>query len=90
MKALRLPLKRQYFEEIKSGEKKHEYRLYNDYWKKRLMGKDFSHIVLTLGYPKAGDPNRTLNRPWLGFNIKTIQHSEFGEEPVKVFAIRVN
>ena len=29
-------LKKEWFEKIKSGEKTHEYRLYNSYWEKRL------------------------------------------------------
>jgi len=29
-------LKKEWFEKVKSGEKTHEYRVYNDYWKKRI------------------------------------------------------
>ena len=89
MTALLLPLKRQYFEQIKTGTKTEEYRLYNDYWRKRIEGKAFDHITVTLGYPKKADTKRRIVRPWRGYEIKTIQHPEFGDKPVQVFAIRV-
>ena len=47
-------LKKEWFEKIKSGEKTHEYRLYNSYWEKRLencLGYDFSAINLRFGNP---------------------------------------
>ena len=90
MKPLHLNLKGEYFEQIKSGEKKEEYRLYNEFWKRRLLGRDYSSIIIKLGYPKQGDSERTIVRPWKGFVIKEIQHKHFGDEPVKVFAIQVN
>ena len=49
---LHLSLKREYFEQIRDGEKWFEYRLCNDYWRKRLDAHGAYHqIVLTLGYP---------------------------------------
>ena len=93
MSSLHLPLKREYFEAIKAGTKKFEYRLYNTYWKKRLFKIEYSpvdKIVLMSGYPKRGDTSRRIERPWRGYKVKTITHPEFGDKPVKVFAIRVN
>lgn len=87
---LRLPVKREYFEQIKSGEKMDEYRLVNSYWSKRIIGKTFDKIEITLGYPKKGDTERTITRPWKSSVIKEITHKHFGAEPVQVFAIRVN
>ncbi len=87
---LHLPLKREFFEAIREGSKVEEYRLFNDYWKKRLEGREYSGIVLTLGYPPAGDDSRRLRRPWQAYTIKTITHPLFGAEPVRVFAIKVN
>lgn len=87
--ALVLPLKAEYFDQIKAGTKPLEYRLCNGYWCKRLMGRTFSRIVLTKGYPAAGDTERRMERPWRGFEIQTIQHEHFGPEPVVVFAIDV-
>lgn len=90
MKTLTLPLKREYFEAIKDGSKTEEYRLWNDYWRKRLWSRDYDQIVLTLGYPKKDDHSRRLVRPWRGYEVKTITHEHFGVNPVRVFAIKVN
>ena len=47
-KILHLTLKKEYFDQIKGGEKTSEYRLYKPYWVKRLMNKDgtFRHYDL--------------------------------------------
>lgn len=89
MADLILPLKREYFEQIRDGLKHEEYRLANEYWTKRLAGKSYSRIVLTLGYPKADDEARRIVKPWRGYVERTIQHPHFGGEPVRVFAIDV-
>jgi hypothetical protein len=57
---------------------------------KRLKNKNFTQIILTLGYPKTEDLSRRLVRPWLGFTQKTIIHPHFGIHPVEVFAKKVN
>ncbi len=90
MRVLYLSLKREYFDAIKAGTKKYEYRLYNQYWKSRISNKEFDKIVLTLGYPSKFEFSRRINRPWQGFTTMKITHPEFGDKPVKVFAIRVN
>lgn len=90
MAKLHLNLKAEYFDQIKSGEKADEYRLCSPYWDKRLEGRTYDGIVLKNGYPKAGDPSRTLERPWRGFAKRNITHEHFGPNPVAVFAIRVN
>ena len=90
MRTLHLPLKHPYFMEIYCGEKKVEYRLCNAYWRKRIEGKVFDNIMLTSGYPKKDDKWRRITRPWLGYKIETITHPQFGDEPVKVFAINVS
>lgn len=95
---LHLSLKAEYFEAIKAGTKTEEYREATEYWTNRLcdswfgaslIHKEFDGIVLTLGYPKSGDPERTLELPWRGFVRKTITHPHFGPDPVEVFAIDV-
>ena len=90
MKTLNLPLKREYFEAIRSGEKRVEYRLATIYWRKRLDGAAFDEIRLTLGYPKAGDKSRTLHRRWKGAWLERITHPHFGPDEVEVFAIDVS
>lgn len=90
MKTLTLPLKREYFEAIRDGSKTEEYRLLKPFWRKRLEGKSFDRIVLTLAYPAKTDAAHRIERPWRGFTIKTIKHPHFGNTPVEVFAIKVN
>lgn len=97
MKTLFLPLKAEYFDAIRDGTKLEEYRLANDYWRKRLiiggvkgvLARTFDGIVLTKGYPRADDTSRRLRLPWRGWTLKMITHPHFGNEPVKVFAIDV-
>jgi hypothetical protein len=86
---LTLPLKGCYFDAIRDGTKPEEYRLRTPYWRKRLEGRTYGRIVLTKGYPAAGDHARRLVLPWRGYTVKTIQHAFFGPEPVEVFAINV-
>lgn len=86
---LTLSLKGEYFDAIRDGTKPKEYRLVNEYWSKRLIGRAYSRIELTKGYPKRDDRERRLSRVWRGYEIETIQHPHFGPEPVMVFAIDV-
>ena len=86
---LHLSLKGEYFDAIRDGTKPREYRLANDYWAKRLVGRSYSRIVLTKGYPARDDHARRLTRAWRGYTIETLQHPHFGPEPVTVFAIDV-
>ena len=87
---LTLPLKGEYFDAIKSGEKIEEYRLCSEFWGRRIEGKQFDRIVLTRGYPKSDDQSRRMVRPWRGYVVKEITHPHFGPDPVRVYAIAVN
>lgn len=51
MKALILPIKKVWFDKIKSGEKPYEYRVCSPYWKARFS-KNPSHVILRNGYSK--------------------------------------
>jgi len=84
-----LPLKAVYFHAIKAGTKTEEFRLRTPFWHKRLEGRTFDRIVLTLGYPSRDDAERRLVLPWRGVRETTITHPHFGAEPVEVYAIRV-
>lgn len=86
---LHLPLKGEYFDQIKAGTKPEEYRLVTPFWSKRLEGRSYEYVRITRGYPKGGDPERTLVLRWNGVEKKTITHPHFGAEPVEVFAIDV-
>lgn len=89
-KVLHLPIKAQYFNEIKAQTKEFEYRLITPHWRKRIEGRHYDEVHIKLGYPKSGDSARTLIRPWRGYELQTIIHPHFGPDPVEVFAIRVN
>lgn len=90
MKILTLALKRQYFNEIVSGQKVEEFRVASTFWRKRIEGKTFDRIVLTMGYPPNDDLLRRIERKWNGYQLRMITHPEFGSEPVLVFAIDVS
>jgi len=86
-KILHLNVNGEYFDDVKSGIKGEEYRLFNDYWSKRLEGREYDEIHYKKGYPKNGDMSKTLIFPYNGYTVKTITHKHFGQEPVRVFAI---
>ncbi|GAB4059095.1 ASCH domain-containing protein [Uliginosibacterium sediminicola] len=90
MSTLYLNLKTEYFQQIKAGTKPEEYRLMTDHWCKRLEGRAYDRIEIANGYPKKDDTENRIERPWRGYEIKTITHPHFGPDPVRVFAIKVN
>lgn len=90
MADLVLPLKAEYFNAIRDGKKLEEYRERTSYWQRRLVGRTFDRVVLTLGYPPAGDVTRRLVKPWRGYKEVTIEHPHFGNRPVAVYAIDVS
>lgn len=83
---LYVTIKRLYFDQIKAGTKKEEFRLVTSYWKKRLEGRSYSSIVFINGY-NADSPR--LEVQYLGYEVKQIQHDFFGKKPVDVFAIKL-
>lgn len=95
MKPLIINLKSEYFDDIKNKTKFEEFRLFSHYWIKRLLNDDgtfktFSKIIIRKGYPKAGDLDREIIRPWVSNRIDTITHAHFNNKIEKVFCIRVN
>lgn len=85
---LHLHVKSCYFEEIKAGVKKHEYRLANEYWRKRLLGRSYDAVVIYNAY-KPGPENR-LEFPWNGVGlIANFTHPHFGAESVTVYSVPV-
>lgn len=87
-KHLHLNLKREYFHAIRAGKKVEEYRLYNDYWRKRLEGREYERLFIKWGYPAGHEKHRIIDLPYFGYEVKTIIHPLFGPDPVKVFAIK--
>jgi ASC-1-like (ASCH) protein len=47
---LHLALEREWFDDIAEGKKRHEYRAYKEYWRKRLEGKEFDIVRFRNGY----------------------------------------
>lgn len=87
MSDLILPVKRVYFDSIRMGTKGEENRLVTPYWTKRLVGRDYDEVVITLGYPKATDFSRRLTFKWNGYVKRRITHPHFGPDEVEVYAI---
>ena len=87
---LHIPLKFKWFDEIKSGKKDFEYRLFKPHWIKRLVGKDYDAICLTRGFPKKYDEAAHLWKKYNGYKIiPDFEHEEFGKGKNKVFEIDV-
>ena len=85
-----LSVKAEYFFEIQSGYKTEEYRLFTPYWRVRLEDRDYSRLLITLGYTPRNCVERRLFFPWRGFRLITITHPHFGLDPVLVYAIRLS
>ncbi|MFA6074027.1 MAG: hypothetical protein WC758_07970, partial [Candidatus Woesearchaeota archaeon] len=58
--------KKKWFDLIKSGKKKTEYREVKSYWEKRLLGKKFDRIIFTNGYSKTS-PKIEVECKGIGF-----------------------
>ena len=84
-----LHLKRKWFDQIKDGIKPFEFRLNNEYWQKRLIGKTYDKVIFTLGYPKRDDSERRIVKPWAGYEMQTVISEEWDNEPKDCFAIRI-
>ncbi|MGR7214057.1 ASCH domain-containing protein [Klebsiella aerogenes] len=90
MANLQLAVNGEYFDQMRSGEKTEEYRLVNSYWCRRILARKYDRLIITRGYPKKDDASRRIDIPYCGYEIKTITHKHFGDQPVKVFAIKVD
>ena len=86
MNTLFVTIKRTYFDQILSGEKKKEFRLQTPYWEKKLIGRKYDIIIFQAGYSKTA-PRMTVE--YLGYRKQKIQHEFFGSEKVSVFAINL-
>jgi len=84
---LHLNLKAEYFNDIKAGKKPFEYRLKNDYWTKRLVGRGCNFVHFKSGYPKHDAWDKVHSVPYRGYEVQIIVHPHFGKKPVEVFAI---
>jgi hypothetical protein len=71
-KILTLNLKKRYFDDIKSGLKREEYREAKTYWINRLVGKSFDVIEVCNGYPEKGDVKNRLWFVYSGYERKVM------------------
>ena len=56
MANLQLAVKGEYFDAMIRGEKTEEYRLFNDYWNKRLVNRKYDRLIITRGFRSATTP----------------------------------
>lgn len=87
MKTLHLNLKTEYFDQIKAGIKKLEFRLVTEFWKKRLEGREYDNILIKKGYPNKTDIDRIMEFKWSGAIKQKLTHPHFGDDAVEVYAI---
>jgi hypothetical protein len=92
MTDLFIPVNGIYFDQIRDGTKRDEYRRVGPYWDKRLRSRSYDRVVLTRGYPKGGGVEGVtrLTRQYYGWVVVRITHPHFGPEPVRVYAIDVS
>jgi hypothetical protein len=85
---LMLNLKREYFEQIKAGIKKREYREYT-YWAPRILPRVpyLKFVRICMGYPRLDETEKILLFPWNGYEIEEISHPVYENHTVKVISI---
>lgn len=81
-----LVLKKQYFDQIESGQKINEYRALTPFWAKRLCGKWFDKVIFQNGY-SANAPR--IEAEYCGFDLIRINHEFFGNFAQEVFDIKI-
>ena len=92
MSVLHLHVRRKWFDMIRLGIKRYEFRKVKPYWRKRLVGREYDRIEIRCGYPKGTETGDDvlLVRKWKGVQITELSgHEEFGPGQVSVFAIDV-
>lgn len=85
MKTLHLVVNKKWFDQIKSGEKKEEYREVKPFWEKRLS-KEYDQILFQLGYSKNA-PKMVLEL--IDKEQREIIHEHFGNIPIQVFVLKL-
>jgi len=79
---LTFPLKKQWFEKIKSGKKTIEYREVKDYWKQRLKNEFSNHIPQTCKL-RLGYTNQYMTAKITGFEIVNGKNTDLAiDKPV--------
>jgi len=65
-RVLKMTLQRQWFDEIRAGIKKEEYRELKPYWKTRIEGREYDEILFRNGY---NSDSPTMRVEYLGYSI---------------------
>ena len=86
MKKLFLNIKKTYFEQIRNGTKTEEYRLYKPYWIKKILNRDYTHLIFRNGYSRNAPE---IQVEYLGYEIKKLTREFFGNEEVTVFVLKI-
>lgn len=86
MAKLFLTIKKQYFDEISLGIKTEEFRIVKPYWEKRIINKEYSHIIFQNGYNRNSPK---LKVEYLGYELKKITHEFFGNKETTIFALKL-
>ncbi len=90
MRKITFNLNREYFDQVKTGEKTEEYREVKPHWTNLLEGKNFDEVHICLGFPPKDDHAKRLVFPWRGYSIKeNFIHPVFGNKPTTVYAIKL-
>ena len=84
-----LRVKRKYYDQIRSGEKKVEYREIKDYWTKRLVDRKYAAIVIANRQSTRFKDPEWLIFPWNGYLEYPFGGAEdiFGSGEKEVYAI---
>lgn len=83
MKILKLVLKYKYYDLIKSGIKKEEYRLYKKSYINKILGKKYDCICFYKGYSKE-----KIFFKYEGFVVKNIDTEIYGKNK-KMFVLKI-
>lgn len=79
----------EYFDQIVAGLKPFEFRLDNEYWRKRLVGRKYRNLIICRGYPKKDDAEKRYVQEYKGYEMQTIVHKKFDNKPERVFSIKI-
>lgn len=86
METLFIVIKQTYFDQIKAGTKTEEYRMVTKYWKKRIEGRRYTHIIFQAGYRKDADKMQVV---YNGYTSRFLKHEFFGNNEVYVYALKL-
>lgn len=84
-KSLHLVVTKKWFDLIKSGQKKEEYRVVKPFWEKRLK-KEYHSILFQLGYSKNA-PKMKIE--YKGLETREIISEHFGIFPVNCYVLKL-